>query len=155
MGPNRLTRLAKTGWFSGKIANAVGHSVIDTAEARMTAGDVSAPMIGNAAQSRIMRSFTRYKLMINLAEQKQSIRDYPESAPGYLGQALSLRIGLRYGWIDGDEEATRKRLYDLGRQGVELAPVLSDQCELVSARTVKLYLNPRRDRATQQERRRG
>jgi len=108
--------------ISGKIANAVGFTVIDTAEARMTADDVSALMIGNAAQSRIMRSFTRENLMRNLEEQEQSIRDYPESAWGHLGQALSLRIGLRYGWIDGDEAATRKRMNDLARRGVELDP---------------------------------
>ncbi len=33
--------------------------------------------------------------------------------------------------------------------------VLSDQCELVSARTVTLSLMPRKDRATRSERRRG
>ena len=108
--------------ISGQIANAVGLSVIDTAEARMTAGDVSALLIGNAAQSRIMRSFTRKNLMINLKEQEQSIKDYPESAWGYLGQALSLRIGLRYGWIEDDEDATRSRMYNLARKAVELDP---------------------------------
>lgn len=108
--------------ISGKIANAVGHSVIDTATARMTAKDVSALMIANAAQSRIMRSFTRDNLLINLREQEKAIRDYPESAWGYLGQALSLRVGLRYGWIEGDDDATRKRMHDLARKAVELDP---------------------------------
>lgn len=114
--------LATNSRISGKIANAVGFSIADTAEARMTAGDVSALMISNAAQSRIMRSFTRENLMINIEEQEQSIKDYPDSAWGYLGQALSLRIGLRYGWIDVDEAATRKRMYELARKGVELDP---------------------------------
>ncbi|WP_439524852.1 winged helix-turn-helix domain-containing tetratricopeptide repeat protein [Marivita sp.] len=108
--------------ISGKIANAVGHSVIDTSEARMTGGDVGALMIANAAQSRIMRSFTRENLMKNIEEQEQAIRDYPNSAWGYLGQALSLRVGLRYGWIDGDEAATRKRMYELARMAIELDP---------------------------------
>ena len=114
--------LAVNNRISGKVANAVGLSVIDTSEMRMTAGDVSALMIGNAAQSRIMRSFTRQNLMKNLEEQERSIRDYPDSAWGHLGQALSLRIGLRYGWIEGDEAATRKRMYALARRGVELDP---------------------------------
>jgi len=35
------------------------------------------------------------------------------------------------------------------RSGYTLEGVLSDQCELVSARTMKLSLMPRRDRATQ------
>ena len=107
---------------SRKIANAVGIKVVDTAEASMTAGDVSALMISNAAQSRIMRSFTRENLLQNIEEQEESIRRYPDSAWGPLGQALSLRIGLRYGWIDGDEETTRNRMYELARRGVELDP---------------------------------
>ncbi len=114
--------LAANNQISGKIANAVGFSVIDTAAARMTAGDVSALLIGNAAQSRIMRNFNRENLLINLDEQEQSIRDYPDSAWGYLGQALSLRVGLRYGWIDDDEAATRSRMFDYARKGVELDP---------------------------------
>ena len=108
--------------ISRKIAQAVGTSVIDTAEASMTSGDVSALMISNAAQSRIMRSFTRENLLINIEEQEKSIRNYPDSAWGFLGQALSLRIGLHYGWVDGDELALRERMYDLARRGVELDP---------------------------------
>ncbi len=108
--------------ISRKVANAVGLSVVGISQSRMTAGDVSALMIGNAAQSRIMRSFTRENLMTNLEEQEQSMKDYPDSAWGYLGQALSLRIGLRYGWIEGDEAATRERMYALARKGIELDP---------------------------------
>lgn len=108
--------------ISRRIANAVGIKVVDTAEASMTAGDVSALLISNAAQSRIMRSFTRENLLKNIEEQEESIRMYPESAWGHLGQALSLRIGLRYGWIEGDEGAIRKRMYDLARRSVELDP---------------------------------
>lgn len=108
--------------ISRGIAQAVGASVVNTAEAAMSAGDVSALMISNAAQSRIMRSFTRESLLKNIEEQEQSLKDYPNSAWGHLGQALSLRIGLRYGWIDGDEEAIRERMYALARRGVELDP---------------------------------
>ncbi len=108
--------------ISRNIAQAVGASVVNTAEASMTAGDVSALMIANAAQSRIMRSFTRESLLKNIEEQEQSLKDYPNSAWGHLGQALSLRIGLRYGWIEGDEEAIRDRMYALARRGVELDP---------------------------------
>jgi TolB-like protein/Tfp pilus assembly protein PilF len=108
--------------ISRMIAKAVGTTVIDTAGASMTAGDVSALMISNAAQSRIMRSFTRENLLINIEEQEKSMRDYPESAWGFLGQALSLRIGLQYGWIQGDEALLRERMYDLARRGVELDP---------------------------------
>ncbi|MEP1929975.1 MAG: winged helix-turn-helix domain-containing protein, partial [Roseibium sp.] len=108
--------------ISRKIAAAVGTSVIDTAEASMTAGDVSALMISNAAQSRIMRNFTRENLLKNIEEQEQSMMEYPNSAWGFLGQALSLRIGLHYGWIDGDEAALRDRMISLARRGVELDP---------------------------------
>ncbi|MEX3315367.1 winged helix-turn-helix domain-containing protein [Sulfitobacter sp. PS-8MA] len=108
--------------ISRKIASAVGAKVVDTAEARMAAGDVSALLISNAAQSRIMRNFSRENLLINIREQEQSIKDYPDSAWGHLGQALSLRIGLRYGWIEGDEAATRARMTALARRGVELDP---------------------------------
>jgi TolB-like protein len=108
--------------ISGKIANAVGHSIVDTAEARMTAGDVSALMIANAAQSRIMRDFTRENLLINVREQEKAITDYPDSAWGYLGQALALRNGLRHGWIEGDEAATRARMDALARKAVALDP---------------------------------
>ena len=108
--------------ISRKIAGAVGEKVVDMAEPRMREGDVSALLIANASQSRIMRNFTRESLLVNIAEQEQSIRDYPESAWGPLGQALSLRIGLRYGWVEGDEEAIRKRMYELARRAVELDP---------------------------------
>ncbi len=108
--------------ISRKIANSVGASVIDAAAAQMTQDDVSALMISNAAQSRIMRSFTRENLMVNIKEQEQSIKDYPDSAWGHLGQALSLRVGLRYGWIEGDEAMTRKRMEELARRGVALDP---------------------------------
>ncbi|AXI53650.1 hypothetical protein C1J05_03230 [Sulfitobacter sp. JL08] len=108
--------------ISLKVASAVGSKVIDTAAARMSEGDVSALLIANAAQSRIMRNFNRENLLTNIEEQEQSLNDHPDSAWGHLGQALSLRIGLRYGWIEGDEEATRKRMYDLARRGVELDP---------------------------------
>lgn len=108
--------------ISRSIAQAVGASVVDTAEASMTAGDVSALMISNAAQSRIMRSFTRENLLINIEEQEQSLKDYPDSAWPHLGQALSLRIGMRYGWIEGDDEDIRKRMSELARRGVELDP---------------------------------
>ncbi|MDU8913428.1 winged helix-turn-helix domain-containing protein [Aestuariicoccus sp. MJ-SS9] len=108
--------------ISRMIAKAVGTTVIDTAGASMTAGDVSALMISNAAQSRIMRSFTRENLLINIEEQEKSMRDYPESAWGFLGQAISLRIGLQYGWIEGDEAALRERMHELARRGVQLDP---------------------------------
>lgn len=108
--------------ISRKIANAVGEKVVDMAEPQMSDGDVSALLIANAAQSRIMRNFSRESLLVNIAEQEQSIRDYPDSAWGPLGQALSLRIGLRYGWVKGDENAIRQRMDDLARRGVELDP---------------------------------
>lgn len=108
--------------ISAKIANAVGFSIVDTSAAKMSAGDVSALMISNAAQSRIMRNFTRENLLINLEEQEAAIRDYPDSAWGYLGQALALRLGLRHGWIEGDEAATRQRMNDLARKAVALDP---------------------------------
>lgn len=109
--------------ITAKVANAVGHSVIDASEARMSAGDVSALMISNAAQSRIMRDFTRENLLINLEEQEKAIRDYPDSAWGYLGQALALRVGLRHGWIAGDETAAAQtRMLDLARKAVRLDP---------------------------------
>ncbi|UOA19918.1 Transcriptional activator CadC [Sulfitobacter indolifex] len=108
--------------ISRKIANAVGEKVVDMAEPQMSDGDVSALLIANAAQSRIMRNFSRDSLLVNIAEQEQSIRDYPNSAWGPLGQALSLRIGLRYGWVEGDEDAIRQRMDDLARRGVELDP---------------------------------
>lgn len=118
-----LEALLKTNsQISRKIANAVGAKVVDTAEARMSEGDVSALLIANAAQSRIMRNFNRENLLKNIEEQEQSLKDYPESAWGHLGQALSLRIGLRYGWIEGDEEALRTRMIGLARRGVELDP---------------------------------
>ncbi|MFC6640247.1 tetratricopeptide repeat protein [Sulfitobacter sp. JBTF-M27] len=108
--------------ISLNVAESVGNKVIETEVARMTKDDVSALMIANAAQSRIMRDFSRESLLKNIEEQERSLRDYPDSAWGYLGQALSLRIGLRYGWIEGDEEEIRKRMYDLARRGVELDP---------------------------------
>ncbi|WP_249033548.1 winged helix-turn-helix domain-containing tetratricopeptide repeat protein [Marivita geojedonensis] len=108
--------------ISRKIAGAVGERVVDMAEPRMSEGDVSALLIANAAQSRIMRNFSRESLLINIAEQEQSMRDYPDSAWGPLGQALSLRIGLRYGWVEGDQEAIRQRMHELARRGVELDP---------------------------------
>lgn len=108
--------------ISRKIANAVGEKVVDMAEPQMSDGDVSALLIANAAQSRIVRNFSRESLLVNIAEQEQSIRDYPDSAWGPLGQALSLRIGLRYGWVEGDEDAIRQRMNDLARRAVELDP---------------------------------
>ncbi|PWL33447.1 MAG: adenylate cyclase, partial [Marivita sp. XM-24bin2] len=108
--------------ISRKIASAVEETVVDTAEPRMSSGDVSALLIANAAQSRIMRNFSRDSLLINIAEQEQSIRDYPDSAWGPLGQALSLRIGLRYGWVEGDEDAIRRRMDELARRAVKLDP---------------------------------
>ncbi|WP_171121873.1 MULTISPECIES: adenylate/guanylate cyclase domain-containing protein [unclassified Ruegeria] len=85
--------------ISLNLAESVGNKVIETEVARMTKDDVSALMIANAAQSRIMRNFSRESLLKNIEEQEQSLKDYPDSAWGHLGQALSLRIGLRYGWI--------------------------------------------------------
>ncbi|PSL17157.1 adenylate/guanylate cyclase domain-containing protein [Shimia abyssi] len=108
--------------ISQNVAGSVGNTVIETEVARMTKDDVSALMIANAAQSRIMRDFSRESLLKNIEEQERSLRDYPESAWGHLGQALSLRIGLRYGWIEGDEQEIRKRMFDLARRGVELDP---------------------------------
>jgi class 3 adenylate cyclase/TolB-like protein len=108
--------------ISLNVANSVGNKVIETEVARMSKDDVSALMIANAAQSRIMRNFNRESLLKNIEEQERSLRDYPDSAWGHLGQALSLRIGLRYGWIEGDEAEIRKRMYDLARRGVELDP---------------------------------
>lgn len=118
-----LTDMLKTNsLISRNIAQAVGATIVDTAEASMAAGDVNALMISNAAQSRIMRSFTRENLLRNIEEQEQSLKNYPNSAWGHLGQALSLRIGLRWGWIDGDEAAIRDRMYNLARRAVELDP---------------------------------
>ena len=69
-----------------------------------------------------MRNFSKENLLVNIAEQEESIRDYPESAWGPLGQGLLLRIGLRYGWVEGDEGAIRRRMNDLARRAVELDP---------------------------------
>ena len=118
-----LTDMLKTNsLISRNIAQAVGATIVDTAEASMAAGDVNALMISNAAQSRIMRSFTKENLLKNIEEQEKSLLDYPDSAWGHLGQALSLRIGLRWGWIEGDQAAIRDRMYSLARRGVELDP---------------------------------
>ena len=114
--------LETNGQISTKIANAVGFGVVDTSAAKMSAGEVSALMISNAAQSRIMRNFTRENLLINAEEQEAAIRDYPDSAWGYLGQALVLRNGLRHGWIEDDEAATRQRMNDLAHKAVALDP---------------------------------
>ncbi len=108
--------------ISGKIASATGFTMLDAAEARIAAGDVSALMISNAAQRRIMRDFTRENLLINLREQEKAISDYPDSAWGYLGQALALRLGTRHGWIEEDREAVRIRMHSLARQAVALDP---------------------------------
>jgi TolB-like protein/DNA-binding winged helix-turn-helix (wHTH) protein len=106
----------------GKIASAVGLSLVDVSAARMSEGDVSALLVSNAAQSRIMRDFTRENLLINLREQEEAIRDFPDSAWGHLGQALALRVGMRHGWIEGDEDATRARMVALARRAVALDP---------------------------------
>ncbi len=118
-----LEELLKTNnVISLNVAGSVGNKVIETEVARMTEDDVSALMIANAAQSRIMRDFSRDSLLKNIEEQEQSLKNYPNSAWGHLGQALSLRIGLRYGWIEGDEEEIRARMLALARRGVELDP---------------------------------
>jgi TolB-like protein len=114
--------LETNGEISAKIAHAVGISLVDVAEARMSAGDVSALLISDAAQSRIMRDFSRENLLVNLREQDAAIRDFPDSAWGHLGQALALRVGLRHGWIEGDEEAVRARMQALARKAVALDP---------------------------------
>lgn len=108
--------------ISGKIASAAGFTMLDAAEGRIAAGDVSALMISNAAQRRIMRDFTSENLLINLREQEKAITDYPESAWGYLGQALALRLGTRHGWIEEDRDAVRIRMQSLARQAVALDP---------------------------------
>jgi TolB-like protein/DNA-binding winged helix-turn-helix (wHTH) protein/Tfp pilus assembly protein PilF len=108
--------------ISRMIAQAVGSTVVDTARANIGPDDVNALMISNAAQSRIMRNFNRENLLLNIAEQEVSMQNYPDSAWGYLGQAISLRIGLQYGWIEGDEATLRERMYTLARRGVELDP---------------------------------
>lgn len=108
--------------ISSKIASAVGQSVVDTAEAQMSAGDVSALLISNAAQSRILRNYNRENLEVNLREQEQAMRDFPGSAWGYLGQALAIRNGLRHGWIEGDEDEIRQRMFELAKKGIALDP---------------------------------
>ena len=105
-----------------KVAHAVGTSVVDTAQARLTEGDVSALMISNAAQSRIMRNFSRENLLKNIEDQERSIQEFPDSSWSYLGLALALRVGLRQGWIDEDEQETRQRMQELARHGVAIDP---------------------------------
>jgi tetratricopeptide (TPR) repeat protein len=114
--------LEANGRISARIANAVGLSLVDASEAKMSAGDVSALLISNAAQSRIMRNFSRENLLTNLEEQEVAVRDYPDSAWGHLGQALALRVGLRHGWIEGDQAAARRRMEALARRAVTLDP---------------------------------
>ena len=105
-----------------RIASAVGLSLVDISETRMSEGDVSALLISNAAQARIMRDFSRKNLHINLREQEAAIRDFPDSAWGHLGQALALRLGLRHGWIEEDEDVVRARMLALARRAVALDP---------------------------------
>jgi len=48
-----------------------------------------------------------------------------------------------------------REVFGILGDGLPLVTVVSDKCEPVSARTVKLSLMPRKDRATRRERRRG
>lgn len=106
-----------------RIAHEISSSVVAiNAAAPLSDGQVDALILDNRARVLFQSAPRRESWVAALALTQQSIDRFPESEWGYLGRALMLRIGVRFGWSTDSAEAVLAEAEMMARRAVELGP---------------------------------
>lgn len=109
--------------IANRIAHEVSSSVVAlNASARRPQGEVDALILDNRARMVFQSGPRRENWLEALDLAQQSIDWFPESEWGYLGRALMLRIGVRFGWSSEDTEDQLTEAEVLAQRAVELGP---------------------------------
>ena len=106
-----------------RIAHEISSSVVAiNASAQRPQGEVDALILDNRARMVFQSGPRRESWLEALDLSQQSIDWFPESEWGYLGRALMLRIGVRFGWSSEDTEDQLTEAEALAQRAVELGP---------------------------------
>ncbi|MEM0949271.1 MAG: winged helix-turn-helix domain-containing protein [Pseudomonadota bacterium] len=106
-----------------RVAHKISTSVVAiNAAAPRSAGDVDALILDNRARIIFQSAPRRENWIASLALAQQAVDEFPESEWGYLGRALLLRIGVRFGWAIEGDGALLDEAKTLGLRAVQLGP---------------------------------
>lgn len=140
-----------------RVAHAISSSVVAiNAAAARPEGQADALILDKRVRVLFQSAPGPDRWIDALALTQESIERFPESEWGYVGRALMLRIGVRFGWSGESTEDLLTEAETLARRAVELAPqnyithfalgrVLMQQGEIersVAALEVSAALNP-------------
>lgn len=106
-----------------RIAHEVSSSVVTlNATAPRPQGEIDALIVDNRVRHLFQSAPRRESWIEALDLTQQSIDWFPESEWGYLGRALMLRVGVRFGWSSEDTEGLLSEAETLAQRAVELGP---------------------------------
>lgn len=106
-----------------RIANLVGGSVIEAhARTPRRSGEIDALILGNRAWLLFQSGPSREKWLTALGYVDRSIAEFPEVEWGYVGRALMLRTGVRFGWDLSGPAPVLAEAEAAARKAVELNP---------------------------------
>ena len=106
-----------------RIANTVSGSVLSLrARSDSPSGAVDALILDNRARLLFQSGPSREKWLASLELSDQAIRSYPDAEWGYVGKALMLRTGVRFGWDGGATAEVLAEAERAARKGIELNP---------------------------------
>ncbi len=106
-----------------RIANLVGGSVIEaSARTPCRSGEIDALILGNRAWLLFQSGPSREKWLTALNYVDRSIAEFPDVEWGYVGRALMLRNGVRFGWDLNRPEPVLTEAEAAARKAVDLNP---------------------------------
>ena len=108
--------------ISRSIANSVGAAALSSAPPIADRDAVSALLLESKGRALMRGGLSRDTWEKSLAMQERALREFPDQPWGYLGKALALRNGLRFGWLDQPKQDVLVEAEALARRSVEIDP---------------------------------
>lgn len=106
-----------------RVANTVSGKVVTlSAQAQHHPGAVDALILDNKARLLFQSGPSREKWRASLAMSDEAIASYPEAEWGYIGKALILRTGVRFGYDDGAAAEVLDEAERAAEQAIALNP---------------------------------
>ena len=106
-----------------RIANTVSGSVLNLhARNASRDGAVDALILDNRARMLFQSGPSREKWLASLEMSDEAIRSYPDAEWGYVGKALMLRTGVRFGWDQGAADAVLDEAEQAARRAIQINP---------------------------------
>jgi len=119
-----LERMFETnGRIAFRVANTVSGALVDlSAQTTHREGEVDALILDNRARRLFQTGPSKEKWQAALALHEEAIGQFPDAEWGYLGRALMLRAGVRFGWEAENAVTVLNDAKRLAIKSIELAP---------------------------------